>query len=39
MGEATEGAMTMMDQAHEWIVRGFAAITSAEMHQRWGRIQ
>lgn len=39
IGEAIEGAMTMMDQAHEWIVRGFAAITSAEMHQRWERIQ
>ena len=39
IGEATEGAMTMMDQAHEWIVRGFTAITSAEMHQRWERTQ
>jgi uncharacterized protein (TIGR04255 family) len=37
--EDVEGAMTIMDHAHEWIVRSFASITSTEMHKRWERIQ
>ncbi len=27
-----------LDIAHEWIVEGFAEITSAEAHKQWGRI-
>lgn len=28
-----------IDLGHEWVVRGFAAITRPEMHQAWERIQ
>lgn len=28
---------TWLDLAHEWIVRGFAEITTAEAHNKWGR--
>ena len=26
-----------MDLGHEWIVRGFATLTSSEMHKAWKR--
>ncbi len=29
--------VTPLDIAHEWIVRGFADLTTSEMHERWGR--
>jgi uncharacterized protein (TIGR04255 family) len=32
-----EGALRFLDLGHEWIVRGFASITSREMHELWGR--
>jgi len=32
-----DGALDFMDLAHEWIVRGFTCITTAEAHERWGR--
>ena len=34
-----EGAMNLFDSEHEWIVRGFASITTPEMHHVWGRKQ
>ena len=33
-----DGVLGFADQAHTWIVRGFAAITTTRMHQLWGRI-
>lgn len=32
-----EGVLSQLDWAHELIVRGFADLTTAEMHDRWGR--
>jgi uncharacterized protein (TIGR04255 family) len=36
-GPDSEGAFRFLDQAHEWAVRGFASITTPDMHSRWGR--
>jgi uncharacterized protein (TIGR04255 family) len=32
-----EVVFEQLDLAHEWIVRGFADLTTKEMHDRWGR--
>jgi len=32
------GVLGFADLAHEWIVRGFAAITTTRMHKHWERI-
>jgi len=34
-GQTREGIMRFMDRGHEWIVRGFADLTTKEMHERW----
>lgn len=34
---ATEDLMEYFDHAHEWVVRGFADVTTPEMHRLWGR--
>lgn len=39
LGDGMDDALTIMDQAHEWIVRSFASITSTEMQKKWERIQ
>jgi uncharacterized protein (TIGR04255 family) len=31
------GVMRFMDLGHEWVVRGFAGVTTPEMHVHWGR--
>ncbi len=36
-GEGLDGVMKFLDIGHEWIVRGFAAITTPEMHAIWRR--
>lgn len=36
-GEGIEGVLRFMDKGREWVVRGFTALTSAEMHKVWGR--
>ena len=36
-GEGLDGALRFLDTGREWIVRGFAAITTPEMHKVWGR--
>jgi uncharacterized protein (TIGR04255 family) len=40
-GRPTERGMAgirpFLDSAHDWIVTTFALVTSAEMHERWGR--
>jgi len=33
-----EDILSWLDMGHEWVVRGFADITTAEMHTRWGRL-
>jgi uncharacterized protein (TIGR04255 family) len=32
-----DGAVSFLDLGHEWIVRGFAEITTEAMHRLWGR--
>lgn len=32
-----DGAMSFLDQGHDWTVRGFGAITTENMHRLWGR--
>lgn len=36
-GEGREGALRFLDIGREWIVRGFAAMTTGEMHKIWRR--
>lgn len=36
-GEGREGILRFLDKGREWIVRGFASITSRRMHEIWGR--
>ena len=36
-GSGIEGAMEFLDRGHEGIVRGFASITTPEMHKVWKR--
>ena len=37
IGEGREGIMTFLDLGREWVVRGFASVTSPAMHIVWGR--
>lgn len=32
-----EGSLKLFDAEHEWIVRGFASVTTPQMHEIWGR--
>ncbi len=32
-----EGALNVMDLAHDWIVRGFASVTTSDAHAIWER--
>lgn len=34
-----DGALAFLRLGHEWIVRGFAEITTPEMHAKWNRTQ
>ena len=36
-GDGTDGIIKAMNLGHEWIVQGFAALTSSEMHRVWRR--
>lgn len=36
-GDSLEGVRGFMDLGHEWALRGFAAITTAEVQKAWGR--
>lgn len=38
-GVGIPGVMSFLDTGRNWIVRGFAAITTPEMHRMWGRKQ
>jgi len=37
LGDNLEGVLGFLDIGHEWVVRGFTAITSDVMHRVWGR--
>ncbi|MGH9281404.1 MAG: TIGR04255 family protein [Acidimicrobiales bacterium] len=37
LGEGIEGILAFLDLGHDWIVNGFASITTRGMHERWGR--
>lgn len=37
LGDGIGGALAFLDLGHEWIVRGFADLTTPEMHQVWQR--
>lgn len=36
-GTGLAGALAFLDRGHQWIVRGFTAITTRQMHQLWER--
>lgn len=37
-GSEIEGVMRFLDRGHEAVVRGFASITTAQMHEIWKRV-
>lgn len=37
VGEGLEGVLAFMNTGREWIVRGFASVTTPEMHSLWER--
>jgi uncharacterized protein (TIGR04255 family) len=39
IGSGIEGVLAFTDRAHEWIVRGFTAMTTEQMHAIWERQQ
>jgi uncharacterized protein (TIGR04255 family) len=36
-GEGIDGALRFLDLGHGWVVRGFTAVTTPQMHTKWGR--
>jgi len=38
-GEGIDGVLGFLDLGREWVVRGFASITTQTMHKLWGRKQ
>jgi hypothetical protein len=36
-GATVDRAMKALDVGHEWVVRGFDDLTTAEMHRHWGK--
>ncbi|MGB2802231.1 MAG: TIGR04255 family protein [Phycisphaerae bacterium] len=36
-GEGLEGVLAALDRGREWVVRGFASVTTPEMHKKWER--
>ena len=36
-GEGLDGAFSFLDTGRRWIVKGFTAITTTDMHEIWGR--
>jgi uncharacterized protein (TIGR04255 family) len=37
IGEGEDGIMAFLRLGHEWVVRGFAGVTTSDMHDEWGR--
>jgi len=37
-GEGIDGVLAFLDLAHEWVVRGFADVTTPAMHRAWRKI-
>jgi len=38
VGQMADDLASWFSLAHEWIVKGFADLTTADMHEQWGRI-
>ena len=36
-GEGLDGVLAFLDVGREWVVRGFAEVTTPQMHKIWGR--
>jgi len=36
-GDGIDGVLSFLDLGREWVVRGFASMTTQEMHKLWGR--
>lgn len=39
LGAGTDGILEFFDRGHEYVVQGFASLTSKPMHEIWGRRQ
>jgi uncharacterized protein (TIGR04255 family) len=37
VGDGEDGVVNFLRLGREWVVRGFADVTTPEMHERWGR--
>ncbi len=37
LGDGVDGVLRFLDLGREWVVRGFASLTTAAMHNEWGR--
>jgi uncharacterized protein (TIGR04255 family) len=37
LGEEIDGVLKFLDLGREWVVRGFASLTTPAMHKEWGR--
>ena len=35
--DGVDGVLRFLEIGREWVVRGFAAVTTAQMHKIWGR--
>jgi len=38
-GDGIDGVLSFLDIGRQWVVRGFASITTPKMHKLWGRKQ
>jgi uncharacterized protein (TIGR04255 family) len=38
LGDDVQGVLAFLDLGHEWVVRGFDAVTSEKMHEAWGKV-
>lgn len=37
LGDGIGGVLSFLDLGREWVVRGFASVTTSKMHSEWGR--
>lgn len=37
LGDGIDGVLGFLDLGREWVVRGFASLTTPTMHKKWGR--
>jgi len=38
-GSSVEDILAWLDRGREWVVRGFAALTTEAAHDHWGRTE